>query len=81
MEMTAFSVLLSCRKQVFSIFHSPFADDQTGASSRCSWPETNTKKQTSSFVLFRAATTYGANSASEQLKSVGRSIRAMAHRN
>ncbi|KAF8465621.1 hypothetical protein DFH94DRAFT_698777 [Russula ochroleuca] len=48
---------------------------------RCSWPETNTKKLTSSPVRFRTAPMHGASSVSSRSTLMVQSTRAMALRN
>jgi Zinc finger, C3HC4 type (RING finger) len=82
MEIAEFSVPIHCRRYVRCV-HSLLAVPKigTGASDRCPWPETNTKKPISSFVRFRTVTMCGANCVSGRLTLVVRSIRVMAQRN
>ena len=82
MEMAAFSVPINCRKYVNTV-HRPRSSGNVGigASRRCSWPEMNTKRLTSSSVRFRTATMHGANSVSSRSTLVVPSTRAMALRN
>ena len=82
MEMAAFSVPINCRKYVNTV-HWPRSSGNVGigASRRCSWPEMNTKRLTSSSVRFRTATMHGANSVSSRSTLVVPSTRAMALRN
>lgn len=53
----------------------------TGASGRCSWPETNMKRRTLSSVPFRTANMHGANSVNSQSTLVGRNTHAMVRQN
>jgi hypothetical protein len=53
----------------------------TGASGRCSSPETNMMRQTLSSVPFRTANTHGANSVNSRSTSVGRNTHAMVRQN
>ena len=82
MEMAAFSILLHCRKYVHGVHRSSAcANVEIGASGRCSLPEMNTKRLTSSPVLFRTAVMHGVNSVSSQSTLVDQSTRVMALRN
>jgi len=82
MELASFSILLHCRKYVCcSHPTTSCVNGGTGASGRCSWPETNTKRQTSSFVRFRTANTHGANSVNSRSTLVGRITHAMVRQN
>ena len=82
MEMVAFSVPINCRKYVNTV-HPPRSSGNfgIGASGRCSWPEMNTKRLTSSSVRFRTATMHGASSVSSRSTLMVPSTRAMALRN
>ena len=82
MEMASFSIPIHCRKYVCGAHPlNSCVNDGTGASSRCSWPETTTKRPTPSFVRFRTANTHGVNNVNNQSILVGRNTHAMVPRN